>query len=49
MNQKVETKKVRGVRKLANMCELRSNSTNAYYVGGFQCDNCQYFVRKWVN
>ena len=46
MNQKVETKKVRGVRKLANLCELRSNNVNAYYVGGFQCDN---FVKKWVN
>ena len=49
MNQKIETKKVRGVRKLANLCELRSNNMNAYYVGGFQCDNCPYFVKKWVN
>ena len=49
MNQKVEIKNVRGVRKLANLCELRSNNMEAYHVGGFRCGNCPYFVRKFVN
>lgn len=48
MNQIIETAKIKGARKLTNKCELASNNTYDYYVGGKHCDKCPFFLKRFT-